>query len=378
MKFSAFYLIILVGLCLAITPSLVASPKEELAMQLNEMGYDVLKVSNNGDNVLHLATKKLNLVAIKLAVEYGMSVSRTNKAGDSPLHIAASKGNFPICEYLILQGADINQANTLEQTPYHKALLMPYRELLTLFESNGYSSKDPFKDYLIASGLNPNLVDNSGNQLMHRLSKSKNLELMHKALENGYYPSVVNKKGETPVTIAIKNQDLEMAKLLIEYGSQIGLNDIFALVKLNWLEGLTLLETCSPDYVQRLLNWHNEKGIAPIHYACVAGDLDVLNYLIQLGANVNLLTISEYEYGPHDPVYWDDYDRDAFAEFGNLSDLQRYKQDSGYIHPVTSPLAIVNYFHPAKADLRALFIDAGAKYVYYDSLRGQLLEDYLK
>lgn len=371
------YLIIFVGLCFFFT-NLVASPKEELAEQLKEMGYDVLKVSNSGDNALHLATKKLNLVAIKLAVEYGMSISRTNKAGDSPLHLAASKGNLPICEYLLSQGADMNQANILGQTAYHKALGKPNCDLLSLFESNGYNSHDPFKDYLIASGLNPDSVDNSGNQLMHRLSKTKNLELMHKALESGYSPDVLNKKGETPLTLAIKNQDLEMAKLLNEYGNQITMNDIFALVKLNWLEGLTLLESYPQEHVQSLLNEHNEKGIAPIHYACVMGDFNVLNYLVQLGANVNLLTLFEYEYGPQDPVYWNSYDWDTFAEFGNLGDLQRYKQDSGYIHPVVSPLAIINYFHPTKADLTALFINAGAKYVYHDSIRDHMLEEYLK
>ncbi len=374
-----FFLLNLVITCFIVSPSFAESTKEEIACQLDQMGYDVLRVSNSGDNALHLATKKLNLDAIKLLIEYGISFSRTNKAGDTPLHIASSKGHLEICQYLVDIGADINLENALGQTPYHKALKKPFPGLISFFEAKGYCPKDPFTDYLIAHDLNPDFVDSGNNQLIHRLAKSKNLELARKTLESGFSPNIINKKGESPLTLALKNQDLEMVQLLVEYKAIFNRADVVLVIKKGWIEGLRFIFTIlSKEHVAQLLNWPNENGIAPIHYACLVGDLEVLSFLIECGADVNLLTKSEYHYGPRDPVRWNNNDRDAWGEFGNPSDLDRYRVESGYIHPVASPLAIVMCFHSGEADLLKLLIDMGAQYVFHYSIQDQQLADYLK
>ena len=358
---------------------LIESSKEEIATKLAEMGYDVLRVSNSGDNVLHLATKKGNLEAIELAIAYGINVSRTNKAGDTPLHLAASKGQLEICQYLVDAGSDINHTNALGQTPYHKALKQPFPELLSFFKEVGYRPNDAFIDYLVAHDLTPNSVDNSGNQLMHRIVKTKNLELARNALENGFDPNIYNKKGESPLTLALKNQDLEMVQLLLEHQAVPLRTDIFVVVQANWMDALKALEQKWIDPITWLCSdYSNEKGIYLIHYACAKGNLEMINYLIEHGARVNQCTESQYVYGPRDPIHWSQADWDAWYELSNSGDLSKYTEGSGYVHPKVSPLAVVEYFHPERTDLKEQLIDKGAKSVHYSSVKNEEVENYLK
>lgn len=369
-----------------------ALSKENLAEELKAIGYNVLQVSNGGDNALHLAVKKQNLDAISLLLDYGFHPSRANKGGNTPLHLAAAKGNLPICISLLKRGADLNSENELGQTPYHKAMVNPYPNLISLFESYGYRPTDPFKDYLIASGLQPDKIDNAGNHLLHRLAKTKNVELMRATLERGYSPEVWNNKGESPLSFAIKNKDLQMLQLIDESYHLLTLeshpfpgewtliteNDFKTAIQALWKEGLAFIFETNPKVIEPLINEHNEKGINAFHYACAKGDLEIIKMFIDNGANLNLLTLSEYHYGPNDPIHWTRDDWDAFSEFSMNGDLAAYSAESGHVHPVASPLAIVSLLHPEQEDLISFLTDLGARYDYKASIDNQELQDYLK
>lgn len=361
------------------------TPREVIAEQLIELGYDVFRVTNAGDTILHSAAKKQDLEAVKLAIAYGINPSRTNKAGDTPLHIAATKGNQAICEYLVECGSDLFVANALDQTPYHKALARRDSELMTFLVEHGYQPGDPSEDYLIAIGLNPDYVDNSGNALLHRLAKSKNLELLRELLEQGYDPYVYNKKGESPLTIAVRQRDLDMVALLLQYQNDeyalAHFGDLELATKLGWAEGLRLLFLA--DRKERLdqawrLNFRNNAGIALIHYASASGNLETVRLLVEYGADINLQTQSEYWYNPNDPHWWTNEDWDAFAEFSRTGDLERYMQGSGFVHPVASPLTIAQNLHPNNTELLSVLEELGAVAKYEPSVRGESLEKYLK
>lgn len=353
----------------------------EIAEQLLELGFDVYRVTNAGDNVLHSAVKKKNLEAVKLSIDFGVPVSRANKAGDTPLHIAAAKGDLIISKYLIECGADLSITNNLSQTPYHKSLTIKDTDLMNYFIQVGYQPGDPTEDLLIAMGLNPNHIDNGGNSILHRVAKSKNLVLMRKLLEEGYSPYTWNKKEETPLTIAVKAQDSEMVVLLAEFQHDetalADIKDLKIAIKSNWLAGVELLFAMDRNQVcQDQINSHDDKGIALIHYACTTGNFEIIELLVNLGADINLLTSSEYYHNPNDPCYWSDDDWDTFGELGN--DIDRYSEGSGYVHPVVSPLTIIKRLHPNHASLIEFLVSLDATEHYESSVKNESVEEYLK
>ena len=373
-SFFAFFLLV-------ISSGLSAeSSREEIKEQLLGLGYDVFRVSNGGDNVLHLAAKKQNLEVVELILAYGIDPSRVNKAGDTPLHIAAGKGNLPICQLLVEAGSAITLRNNLGQTPYHKALAKPYEEILQFFEEYGFQPGDDFEDHLLALSINPEHMDAAGNTWLHRLAKVGNLELMNAALQHGHDPFVYNKKMETPLSIAVKRKDLEMTQLLAGYRKQektlISFEDLILATKANWAEGLEFLLSAAPHLIQRI-DHCDSKGISLIHYGCAEGNLEIVQLLIEFGSDVNKLTQSEYRYGPTDPYYWSSHDWDVWAEVSYDSDMFRYEKDSGYLHPVVSPLAIVRYLHPNNVELQTLLVEHNAQSYYCDSIRNESLEQYL-
>lgn len=361
--------------------------KDEVANELQVLGYEVLRVTNAGDNVLHSAVKKQNFEAVQLAIAYGINPNRTNKAGDTPLHLAAEKGNLEIATYLIQSGASMEITNNLGQTPYHKAISKNHADVAAYFESMGYPAENSLDDVLLSLGERPDYVDNQGNTLVHRLVKKGNVELLREVLENGYSPYTFNKKGESPLTLATKQEDLEIATLLIFFQrpdrSIISRIDLEAAARQGWEEGFVLYFASLKNSVSEqswnfLMNFANQKGIALIHYACYGGNLEIVRLLVEEGANVNQLTQSEMHYGRDDPIYWGGDDWLDYGELGNLSDLDVYTQDSGYVHPRATPLTIAERFNADNQELIDYLKSLGAEAKYNRSYKGETLEDYLK
>jgi len=72
------------------------------------------------NSVLHLATKKGNVVIAKALIDAGADIKKVDSLG-TPLSIAASGGHKDIVELLIRHGADLNQLNGLGETSLYAA-----------------------------------------------------------------------------------------------------------------------------------------------------------------------------------------------------------------------------------------------------------------
>jgi ankyrin repeat protein len=62
--------------------------------------------------------KKVELDAVKVAIEMGNNVNRTNAKGRTALHIVAYTGNDEIVKYLAEKGAQVNLRDKIGQTPW--------------------------------------------------------------------------------------------------------------------------------------------------------------------------------------------------------------------------------------------------------------------
>ena len=107
---------------------------------------------------------------------------------------------------------------------------------------------------LLKQGVNPNAVDPNGNPMLLLAIKDGSNGVIDVLLSDKRTDvDLSNKQGETPLMIASIQGDLPVVKLLVKQKS--------AMV----------------DHI----------GWTPLHYACTKGHLEVAQYLIASGANVN-------------------------------------------------------------------------------------------
>ena len=346
---------------------------EATRLELETLGFDVYKVTNGGDTVLHQAVRKGNLRAVQLAIAYGCDINRPNKAGDTPLHIGAEKGHLEIVQYLIGAGANPDTKNHLGQLPFHKGL--QHSALVLYFESLGYKKTGSFEEYAIVQGLQPGLVDNQGNTFMHKLVLSKNSLLMRKVLEEKFQLDLLdkkNKKGFTPFDLAIQQKDTQIVKLFIDHAQTRSIRyvSLRQAALAGWKEGLELL---LPFFNRaELLNRGTASARHPatlLHQAAYAGDLPTVQFLVNYGFSINEHNYSVYQ--PQITKQLSDRDLDTLAELDHFNSYRpQILQYAGYIDPVLSPLSIALYFHPEKQYLADYLKMAGGTEHFQSSMKG--------
>src|SRR5690606_12513634 len=120
------------------------------------------------------------------------------------------------------------------------------------------------------------------------------ITLLSKAVERGDQDSVqrlldygvdvnaANRDGDTQLSIAVANEDMEMSRLLLEHGANP--NEavlIFDVIKRENMAYLDLLMEYGGD-----INKENEAGLLPIQQAVSDGDGELVKVLLELGADV--------------------------------------------------------------------------------------------
>lgn len=131
----------------------------------------------------------------------------------------------------------------------------------------------------LEKGYDVNYVDNLGYSVLHRACEKGNLEIVKALCEAG---ADVNKncKGYYPIDIATKNGFLDIVKYLIETYSVKLTNVVLAAYYgkiniLNYLLTLNLELNCE---------YNN-----PLYWACMNGQIDAIDRLLNAGADPNII-----------------------------------------------------------------------------------------
>ncbi|WP_231970353.1 ankyrin repeat domain-containing protein [Polynucleobacter necessarius] len=112
---------------------------------------------------------------------------------------------------------------------------------------------------LVAQGVSPNAVDPKGNPMLLLAIRDKSYKVAAYLMDNKNIDvDLSNKYGETPLMIASIEGDLPMVKTLV------------------------LQKHARIDHI----------GWTPLHYACTRGHLNVAQFLVSNGADVNSLSTS--------------------------------------------------------------------------------------
>jgi uncharacterized protein len=218
----------------------------------------------------------------RMLVDAGAEVDAGAGDGKTALAMAIFNGNYDVASLLVSRKADVNKADAQRFTPLFWAVDRRNMETAPNFPWMVTADPLPLIRALLDAGANPNaLVNNTPRARMRegsprivfatalmRAAFAADLELVKLLLERGADPNVVSRDGETMVSAAAglafihgyhrgrpPAERLQVVKLFVELGNDVNQAD---------------------DY-----------GITPLMAAGNFGDVPIIQYLIDVGADLS-------------------------------------------------------------------------------------------
>ena len=231
---------------------------------------------------LTLAAREGNVEMARVLVNAGADVNVTAGDGKTALALAIFNGNYDVASFLVDSKADVNQADAQRFTPLFYAVDRRNMETAPNFPWMVTVDPMPLIRKLLDAGANPNaLVNNTPRARMRegsprivfatalmRAAFAADLELVKLLLERGADPKILSRDNETMLSAAAglafihgyhrdkgPEQRLQVVKLFVGLG-----NDV---------------------------NWADDYGITPLMAAGNYGNVPIIQFLIDAGADLS-------------------------------------------------------------------------------------------
>lgn len=221
-----------------------------------------------------------------------IDVNVKNEHGETPLHIACRNGHFYLAKLLIQHGADVNAKNNANQTPLHLACENRKLKIVELLLQHNANVNDVDEDYNTPLHYlcNRNDVFNSG------VVSKQIYKIAELLLQAGADVDMKNYNDATPLNYLCYHNSkcvyFELTKLLVKYSKNIEINKQ---IKQKFLFQLCQKYRIVDDDIA-FMKLLIEKGIdvntkdvhnhTPLHYACLYGHIEVINFLLQQKADI--------------------------------------------------------------------------------------------
>ena len=286
-------------------------------------GVDIYSHNNDGLDSFRYActTKKMNV--IKYFIECGILLNNRCSKNRSYLDYACMFGNLEVVKMLVENGAQINlNENEHFQSSLYIACCHYYKKtkiIEYLIDNGADVNNDPSSLFqacvscpedivrlLINKSNNLDIYNDRGYSLLyyacHNLNRGTNIIKL--LVEKGCNINHINNKGETCIFAACYNHDIDVVKYLIEQGANVNVinkngetcifgifgnknstydTNIYNIVKVLIENGMDI-------------NVKSIYGKTFLHYACTYWNDDVVNLLLDNGANIFDKSLSQETY----------------------------------------------------------------------------------
>src|SRR5262245_22922795 len=284
--------------------------------QLNELVY-----AQGGLAPIHLAARQGYMNTIHALLDAGADVNQlTTGDTSSPLLIATINGHFDVAKYLLDRGADPNRASENGATPLYGALNVEWAPKSLYPQPRAYlNQKTTYLDLmraLLDKGANPNArlrkkvwysgysfdlsgVDEIGATPFWRAAYASDVAAMRLLVARGADPNIPTMKGAGRPRVADIDREVKdvSAKPPVPVGGP-GVPPLVAAAGSGYGEGFAanshrfaptgmlaavkyLIEEVGAD-----VNAADHEGNTALHNAAARGDVEMIQYLVSKGANV--------------------------------------------------------------------------------------------
>ena len=242
------------------------------------------------------ASLTCNFDALKFLQAVGVNVDYRNETGKTALLIASEQGHKEIVKYLVLKKADVNACDEESNSA-----------LIFATENNNVEIVQTLSN----AKANPNHQRNDGNASLHIACYREYEELAVMLFKFGADPLIKNRKGDTPFLSSVRSNMLKFVKLILPnlplselppallVASRLGYPDMITNL-LQYIDcgskdihffcasgDLAQVAECIVLFKENNANSPLILGITPLMIASSCGHVEVVDCLIQAGADIN-------------------------------------------------------------------------------------------
>ena len=262
-----------------------------IAQLLLGRGADPNARQKNGFIPLHWAAYKGRLEIAQLLLDHGANLKAENEHGATPLHLV-SQGDYNseelgvgIAQLLLGHGADPNARQKNNRIPLHWAAYKGRLEIARL---------------LLDHGANPIAEEDDGATPLHEVSRGEyssqelGVGIARLLLERGADPNARQKNGFIPLHWAAYKGRLKIAQLLLGHNPNPNAEIVWGEKPLN---KVSQDEYSSQEHGVAIARPLREHGMdvdarckvhaTALHYAALAGNSDIVQLLLEHGADPN-------------------------------------------------------------------------------------------
>jgi len=235
-----------------------------------------LEVRNiDGNTPFMEAVRGAITASIEKLASSGADTSTRNIRGDTPLHIAVNMDKPDIVAILIKMNASIHARNTKNRTPFQTSLTVSPRMVSALL-----------------TGGRVNIPDDMGNSTLHvAIQERASVDIIKTIINSGARINTVDNNGKTPLRLAVDMNSYDAAKIIADSGADpfMAAVDNKTPAEISFAKGAECVRAL---FSGRAINSRDSSGNTILHLAARYGNPEVINILIQLGANRTLRNIA--------------------------------------------------------------------------------------
>ena len=274
---------------------------------IDEHSFDVHVTDSNGWSSLHFSARSGSYQLIKLFIEKGIDVYLKTKMGCNCLHIAASNGYLEICKLLIVKHKfDVHMTESNGRSSLHFSAQSGSYELFEFFADKAANFSYIKNIDLVSFGEDfrfrkalidkPNVLlmtDNEGFNCLHIAALNGHLDLCRLLInKHNFGVNVTNRKGWTALHCSVQNGNIDLVNLFADMTTDVHLKTNDGMNCLHIATYYGHLNLC-----KTLINKHRfdvdlteNKGWSSLHFSVQNGSYELVNFFIDIGANLHLKT----------------------------------------------------------------------------------------